>query len=271
MPELPEVETTCRGIRPLLTGKQILELVLRVDKLRLPLDPQWSQLVAGQRIVRVERRAKYLLLTCSQGTIILHLGMSGSLRILPAGATEGKHDHIDMIMTDGTCLRFSDPRKFGTFLYTTADPARHRLLAALGPEPLSAPFTGAYLYQCSRKRRQAIKTFIMDQQVVVGVGNIYANEALFASGINPAREAGRVSLQRYQRLVTEIRTVLQKAIAAGGTTLQDFTQSDGKPGYFKQQLNVYGRAGLPCVQCGHPVGQRKLGQRSTFYCPVCQK
>lgn len=271
MPELPEVETTRCGITPLISGKTIAALILRTDKLRWPLDRTLCRSLPGQTILTVARRAKYLLLSTAQGTLILHLGMSGSLRIVPAETTENKHDHIDLILTDGNCLRLTDPRKFGALLWTTDDPLQHPLLARLGPEPLTAEFNGDYLYQSSRQRKIAIKPFIMDQQQVVGVGNIYASEALFGAAINPCAPAGTVSRARYQRLVSEIKQVLQQAIAAGGTTISDFQQADGKPGYFKQELRVYGRAGEPCKRCGQPVKSIRLGQRSTFFCPTCQR
>ena len=271
MPELPEVETTLRGISPHVTGKTILELILRTSRLRFPLDHKLPLLLTGQRVLRVTRRAKYLLLHCDLGTLIIHLGMSGSLRIVPAGTTERKHDHVDLIFSDGNCLRFSDPRKFGAFLFTTEPPEQHRLLQGLGPEPLEAPFDGDYLFNQSRQRKLAVKPFIMDQHVVVGVGNIYANEALFRSGIHPARSAGKISRQRFLTLAEEIKLVLQKSIAAGGTTINDFQQSDGRPGYFKQELAIYGREGDACILCGGPIKCTRLAQRSTYYCPHCQR
>ncbi|MCK5914162.1 MAG: bifunctional DNA-formamidopyrimidine glycosylase/DNA-(apurinic or apyrimidinic site) lyase [Desulfuromusa sp.] len=271
MPELPEVETTRRGITPHVVGCTILECVLRTAKLRWPLDPSLCLLLPGQKIDSVERRAKYLLLHCDRGTIILHLGMSGSLRMVPADTTEKKHDHVDLIFSNGQCLRFTDPRKFGAFLYTTAAPGTHKLLCHLGPEPLTDVFDGRYLYQLSTGKKQSIKQFIMDQKTVVGVGNIYASEALFRAGIRPDRAAGRVGLRRYQVLSSTIKELLTQAINAGGTTISDFSQADGKPGYFKQQLQVYGRSGEPCVVCGHPLHSQRLGQRSTFFCPGCQR
>ena len=270
MPELPEVETTLRGIAPHVTDRTILECVLRTEKLRWPLDSTLCHILPGQKIYRVERRAKYLLLGCDHGTIILHLGMSGSLRIVPAGATEQKHDHIDLIFTDGQCLRMTDPRKFGAFIYTCSHPYNHKLLQNLGPEPLTDGFNGEYLYTRSRGKKQSIKQLIMDQKTVVGVGNIYANESLFAAGIRPDRGAGRVGLERYENLCRAIKKILQQAIIAGGTTIHDFSQADGRPGYFTQQLQVYGRNGEHCVVCGQPILSQKLGQRSTFYCSRCQ-
>lgn len=270
MPELPEVETTLRGIAPHIVGRSILECVLRTERLRLPLEQSLCQILPSQTITKIERRAKYLLLFCDRGTLILHLGMSGSLRVLSAEATEKKHDHVDLIFTSGQCLRFTDPRKFGIFIFTTGDPYQHQLLNHLGPEPLSDDFNGEYLYTLAKGRKLTVKQFIMDQKTVVGVGNIYANEALFKAGIRPDRIAGRISLVRYGKLVGAIREILQKAISAGGTTISDFNQADGKPGYFAQQLLIYGRSGEMCPYCGQPIFTTRLGQRSTFYCKHCQ-
>lgn len=271
MPELPEVETTRSGIAPLITNCTITELILRVDKLRWPLDQQLCYFLPGQRVRSVTRRAKYLLLNCDTGTLILHLGMSGSLRVIEAGASEKKHDHVDLIFSNGSCLRFNDPRKFGALLWCAGDPAEYPLLAKLGPEPLSAQFNGNSLWNASRKRKIAVKPFIMDQKMVVGVGNIYASEALFRAAICPQLPAGKVSRRRYQKLAAAIKEILAEAIAAGGTTIADFRQADGKPGYFKQQLQVYGREGEACSRCGEPISSLRLGQRSTFYCRSCQR
>lgn len=271
MPELPEVETVCRGITPHVCGKTIQELILRAPKLRLPLEPQLSETLPGQTIRKVSRRAKYLLLEVDQGGLLIHLGMTGVLRIVPAGTTENKHDHVDLIFTDGTCLRFTDPRRFGIFLYSPADLLHHPLLKPLGPEPLDDSFQGESLYRLSRGKSQSVKTFIMDQKVVVGVGNIYANEALFRAGIHPLRAAGRIGRQRYQRLVVAIKEILVAAIAAGGTTISDFSGSDGRPGYFRQELLVYGRGSAPCCHCDGVIHSCRIGQRSTFYCPFCQR
>jgi formamidopyrimidine-DNA glycosylase len=271
MPELPEVETTLRGIEPLICGRQILELVLRTAKLRYPLEQGWCEQLAGQRVISVSRRAKYLLIGLSGGNLIIHLGMSGVLRVVPAEMTEQKHDHIDLIFADGNALRLSDPRRFGVFLYTEKPFAEHRLLAGLGPEPLGDEFSGSYLYRLSRGRSRAVKPFIMDQKIVVGVGNIYANEALFRAGIDPRRQAVKVSLRRYRLLVAKIKEVLSEAIAAGGTTIRDFRRSDGRPGYFAQELQVYGREGEPCCVCETSIRSLRLGQRSTCYCPRCQR
>lgn len=271
MPELPEVETTCNGIAPLITGCEIAELILRTGKLRWPLDAGLCRTLPGQTVKAVTRRAKYLLLECDNGSLILHLGMSGSLRVVEAGATENKHDHIDLIFTNGLCLRFNDPRKFGALLWCTGEPAEHPLLAGLGPEPLSESLSGDYLWKASRKRKIAVKPFIMDQKLVVGVGNIYASEALFRAGIRPDLAAGKVSRDRYRKLSAAIKEILVEAIKAGGTTIADFRQADGKPGYFEQQLRVYGREGEPCPNCGRSIKCVRLGQRSTYFCCDCQR
>jgi len=271
MPELPEVETTRRGLEPLLTGRRIEAVTLRTAKLRWPLEPELGAAVCGQRVVAVKRRAKYLLLELEGDTLLLHLGMSGSLRVVPAGLAAGKHDHIDLRFDDGMLLRFQDPRKFGALLRLTGPAENHPLLRDLGPEPLAAEFDGEHLYAVSRQRRLAVKPFIMDQKVVVGVGNIYANEALFRAGIRPDRAAGSLGRQPYRRLAEQIRLVLGAAIRAGGTTLQDFAQADGRPGYFRQELQVYGRGGEPCLVCGRTLAVSRLGQRSTFFCRHCQR
>lgn len=271
MPELPEVETTRSGIAPLIVGCRIAELVLRTAKLRWPLERSLCQTLPGQSIEAVDRRAKYLLLKCSHGVLIIHLGMSGSLRVVDSGTTENKHDHVDLIFTNGNCLRYNDPRKFGALLWTAESPCQHPLLRGLGPEPLSEQFSGDYLWTASRKRKVAVKPFIMDQKLVVGVGNIYASEALFRAGIRPDAPAGKVSRERYRELVAAIKKILAEAIAAGGTTIADFRQADGKPGYFKQELQVYGREGEPCPVCARPVENVRLGQRSTYFCRQCQK
>ena len=268
MPELPEVETTKRGLEPWLVNQSIEKIELRQAKLRWPVPAEIFQLL-GATIERLERRAKYLLVHTSAGTAIWHLGMSGSLRIVEAGIEPGKHDHIDWQLSNGRVLRYHDPRRFGALLYVaTGEPCQQ--LSHLGPEPLTDDFNGELLYQRSRGKTQAVKTFIMDNAVVVGVGNIYANESLFLAGIRPQIAAGNIGLARYQRLATEIKTVLAKAIEQGGTTLRDFVGGDGKPGYFAQELLVYGRAGQPCKVCQTILKELRLGQRSAVYCPVCQ-
>jgi formamidopyrimidine-DNA glycosylase len=270
MPELPEVETTRRGILPHIQGKRITGVVVRQRQLRWPVPADLASSLTDATIERVERRAKYLLLDTGRGTLILHLGMSGSLRILPPGTPAGIHDHLDLLFAD-CLLRLRDPRRFGAVLWTRQPVERHPLLHHLGPEPLSDAFDGDHLYRQSRNRRTAVKNLIMDGRVVVGVGNIYANEALFLSGIHPNRPCGRIALARYQRLADTIKQVLQAAIAQGGTTLRDFQQEDGNPGYFAQQLQVYGREGKACTHCGATIRQRRIGQRSSFYCSNCQR
>ena len=271
MPELPEVETTRRGIEPHLAGQPVRQVIIRERRLRWPVSPGLAREIPGQVVHAIERRAKYLLLRTQAGTAIVHLGMSGSLCIVPDDTEAGAHDHVDIDFGHGQRLRFNDPRRFGCLLWTRSNPHRHKLLRNLGPEPLETQFSGDYLHQRAQGRKLAVKNFIMNSQVVVGVGNIYASEALFLAGIHPARAACRISRQRMDLLVNCIQAVLRAAIREGGTTLRDFTGSDGTPGYFKQELKVYGRTGEPCFNCGKPVAMRVLGQRSTFYCPSCQR
>ena len=271
MPELPEVETARRGIAPHLVGRRIRRLEVREWRLRWPVSRRLPATLRGRTIEAVGQRGKYLLIRAGGGTLLWHLGMSGSLRVLADPPPPGPHDHVDLALAGGAALRFRDPRRFGSLHWTAGDPLRHRLLAGLGPEPLGANFGGDWLHARSRGRRAAVKTFLMDARVVAGVGNIYASEALFEAGIAPSRPAGRVSRARYDRLAAAVREVLARSIAAGGTTLRDFTEADGRPGYFARELRVYGRAGAPCVRCGEPVRARTLGQRSSFYCPKCQR
>lgn len=246
-------------------------MTVRQPKLRWPVSPEFKTVLPGAQFTQVDRRGKYLLLKSAQGSVLVHLGMSGSLRIVTAGTPAQKHDHVDIEFQDGNVLRFTDPRRFGCLLWLSGEDPGHTLLDSLGPEPLGKEFSGEYLFSRSRGRRVSVKSFIMDSRVVVGVGNIYANEALFAAGINPNRAAGRISRARYQRLAGHIQQVLSRAIAAGGTTLRDFTNSEGKPGYFKQALQVYGRGGQPCPDCKGLLKETRLGGRSTVYCTVCQK
>lgn len=271
MPELPEVETTRRGIAPALEGRRITALEVRERRLRWPVPSDLEQHLIGRRVERVGRRAKYLLLETTGGTALLHLGMSGSLRIVPATAEPEPHDHFD-IRTDGSeVVRFNDPRRFGSLLWGGTTPLTHPLLARLGPEPLADDFSGTHLAQRARGRAVAIKPFIMNSQVVAGVGNIYANEALFRAGIHPRRAAGRVAAARLDRLAEAIRAVLAEAIEVGGTTLRDYRGGDGKPGYFRQKLKVYERAGRPCRVCQEPVRHTVQAQRATYYCVRCQR
>ena len=270
MPELPEVETTRRGIAPYLEGCRVLDVVIRQRKLRWPIPVVVRRKLRGQIIEHVDRRAKYLLAHTSAGTAIMHLGMSGSLRVLKPDAPIGTHDHFDWHMDSGKILRFTDPRRFGSLLWQ-APGETHPLLANLGPEPLSEDFDGDYLWRKSRGRSASVKIFLMDQNIVVGVGNIYASEALFAAGIHPGRAAGSISRARYARLADEVKRILAYAIKRGGTTLRDFINPDGAPGYFEQELFVYGRGGEPCKVCGTPIRVITQGRRSTFFCPRCQR
>jgi formamidopyrimidine-DNA glycosylase len=274
MPELPEVETTRRGIAPHLIGRRVASVTLRRADLRWPIPREITELLPGQRIDEVERRAKYLLLHTHAGSALLHLGMTGVLRVLPPDVAPGIHDHVDIHLEPlqgerARVLRFTDPRRFGCLLWQ-APGTTHELLENLGPEPLTDAFDGDLLWRRSRGRKAAVKLFLMDNAIVVGVGNIYASEALFAAGIDPRRPAGTVSRARYQRLAGEVKRILAWAIERGGTTLRDFLNPDGAPGYFFRELFVYGREGEPCRVCGTPIRQQVIGQRSTFWCPKCQ-
>lgn len=271
MPELPEVETTRRGIAPYCEGLALTNLVVRNGALRWPVEPGLPNWLKGQVLRGVTRRSKYLLLHFDTGTLLVHLGMSGSLRVVEANAPIGKHDHIDMVFGENV-LRYNDPRRFGAFVWHEGDDvASHDLLRHLGPEPLEDSFSADYLYENAKRRTVPLKSFIMDAKVVVGVGNIYANEALFKAGLHPLRPADKLSRPKAQRLVEEIKTVLAKAIKQGGTTLRDFVGGDGKPGYFAQQLNVYGRGEQPCVVCFKPLTEKRLQNRTTVFCTQCQK
>ncbi len=271
MPELPEVETTLRGIAPHLLHQTVSEVVIRHASLRWPIPKNLPQLLRGQTVRGLQRRAKYLLIEFDHGTLILHLGMSGSLRILPHGTPPEKHDHFDLVLANGKLLRLRDPRRFGAVLWHEGDVNQHPLLAQLGPEPLNAEFDAAYLYRATRSRSAAIKLALMDNHLVVGVGNIYANEALFRASIRPQLPAHKLSKARCALLVKTIQEVLREAIEKGGSTLRDFIHSDGSSGFFQQHYFVYGRTGEPCKHCGAPIKQIKQGQRSSFYCATCQK
>lgn len=271
MPELPEVETTRRGILPHALGEKVAAVEVRDPRLRWPVPEELLRFLPGAVIADIERRGKYLLFRTDAGTLISHLGMSGSIRVLTRPEPARKHDHVDILLESGKILRYNDPRRFGCMLWTLADPYQHELLCHLGPEPLEPAFDADYLFRLSRGRKAALKTFIMDSRVVVGVGNIYANEALFLAGLRPGRAAGRVSRPRYAVLVEAIRQVLSAAVNQGGTTLRDFVGGDGKPGYFRQQLNVYDHGGEPCPRCGQLLTETRLGQRSTVYCRHCQQ
>ncbi|WP_028840398.1 bifunctional DNA-formamidopyrimidine glycosylase/DNA-(apurinic or apyrimidinic site) lyase [Thermomonas fusca] len=275
MPELPEVETTRRGLLPHVVGQRVAHVRLRRPDLRWPIPREVEELLPERRIDAIRRRAKYLLLDTDAGSALLHLGMSGSLRVLPEDTPVRAHDHVDIALESGRVLRFNDPRRFGCLLWQAPGEV-HPLLAGLGPEPLSdafdgAAFNGDYLFDLSRGRKAPVKTFLMDQSVVVGVGNIYAAEALFTAGISPLRAAGKVSRDRYAALAEAVKAILGHAIARGGTTLRDFISPDGAPGYFEQELLAYGRGGQPCPRCGRALKQASIGQRATVWCGFCQR
>ncbi len=268
MPELPEVETTRRGLEHRVVGCSLDDWAVRHPSLRWPIEIPSS--LQGEKLLALSRRAKYLLFEFSEGTLILHLGMSGSLRFVPPEARPGKHDHVDLVFSGGHTVRFNDPRRFGCVLWWGRGQAQHRLLAHLGVEPLTGELTGAYLKHRARGRKVAVKNFIMDSRIVVGVGNIYAVESLFLAGIRPTAAAGRVTRKAYEALAAAIKQVLDRSLREGGTTLRDFVSSDGRPGYFQQRLNVYGRGGKPCRQCGAALVSRRIGGRGTVFCRVCQ-
>ena len=271
MPELPEVETTRKGLQPHIEGQLIQNVTVRQDQLRWSIPKDLAKQITNQTIDTISRRGKYLLIQTSNGTLILHLGMSGCLRIVDPKTPVGKHDHVDILLANNSVIRFTDPRRFGALLLTKEDVTQHKLLINLGPEPLSSQFDVDYLFSKSRKRKMPIKTFIMDSKVVVGVGNIYANEALFMAGIKPDREAGSVSKARITKLVAATKEILTYAIKRGGTTLRDFLSSDGKPGYFQQELAVYGRANQPCKKCSVNLIEVRMNNRSTVFCNKCQR
>ena len=271
MPELPEVETTRRGLAPHLVNRRIRTAIVRNGDLRLPVPTQLPRLVAGRTVKSVDRRGKYLLVGCGIGTLIVHLGMSGRLWLVKASTPPELHDHFDLVLENGSAVRLRDPRRFGLVLWQEGDPLRHPLLAAIGPEPLSDAFDGKWLYDITRNRSAAIKLVLMDSHVVAGVGNIYASEALFRAGINPKLPARRIGRQRYDVLAETIRETLEAAIRAGGSTLRDYVGGDGRAGYFQNEHLVYGRGGEPCLTCGGKVRELRQGQRSTFYCPACQR
>lgn len=272
MPELPEVETTLRGLSPHLLGRRINSMTLRNGRLRWPIPAGLPALLRGQQVRSLQRRAKYLLLELDSGHLLLHLGMSGRFMLLePPAVAATAHDHYDLLLEGGNLLRYRDPRRFGCCLWIDGDPFAHPLLSNLGPEPLGDGFDGDYLYRASRGRKIAVKSLLMDGKVVVGIGNIYANEALYRAGIDPRRPAGAISRNRYDRLVETVRTLLNQAIAQGGTTLRDFMNSDGKAGYFGLELDAYGQTGQPCPRCGGSLVSMRLNQRSTFFCRGCQR
>jgi formamidopyrimidine-DNA glycosylase len=271
MPELPEVETTRRGIEPSVAARRIDRVIVREPRLRWRVPNELPIEAAGQRVRELRRRAKYLLFDLERGTMILHLGMSGSLRLMPATTPPMTHDHVDIVLDSGLCLRFNDPRRFGSLLWTTDDPLAHPLLKSLAPEPLSDEFDADYLAKAAKGRSVAIKQLLMNSQAVVGVGNIYASEALFHAGIRPRRSAARIKRAEFDALVKSIKQVLRAAIREGGTTLRDYVNPEGMPGYFRQKLFVYERTGEPCRVCKTPVRHFVQGQRSTYFCPSCQR
>lgn len=272
MPELPEVETVKRGLSPHLLNRRITGVTVRNPRLRWPIAPTLPAHLHNRTVRALDRRGKYLIVTLDNGhRVLLHLGMSGRILVVPANTPLRKHDHVDWQLDSGEVMRFYDPRRFGAMLEWPADDALHPLLAHLGPEPFSEAFDGDYLFKASRARAAAVKSFIMDGQIVVGAGNIYASESLFRAGVRPTRAAGKVTRAEYARLASAIRTVLAEAIAQGGTTLRDFAGADGQSGYFQQDLYVYGREHQPCRHCGATIAKKVIGQRASFYCPGCQK
>lgn len=277
MPELPEVETVRRGLAGLLTGRWIRAVAVLEPRLRWPVDPALSGHLTGRRVLALERRSKFLLVRLDRGGLILHLGMSGTLRVVSPGAPLLPHDHVRLGLGEAASgpvtreLRYNDPRRFGSVHWTDGPFEAHRLLEGIGPEPFDAVFDGAYLHRRARGSRRPVKNFLMDTDVVAGVGNIYATEALFAAGIRPDRKAGRISRARYARLAAAVREVLAAAIAQGGTTLRDFTDSSGRPGYFRVSLRAYGRHGSPCDRCGRPLVLTRIANRATVFCRNCQR
>ena len=271
MPELPEVETTLKGISPHLKNKIVTQVNIYKEKLRWPIEKNLNKKLLNKKLKKIHRRGKYLILEFENGSLLLHLGMSGSLRISTAKMPLKKHDHFEIIFNNKKILRLHDPRRFGAVLWTEENWQDHKLLKTLGPEPLTSEFNIDYLYKKSRNKTIAIKSFIMDSHIIVGVGNIYASEALFQSGIHPTRKTQNISKKRFETLISAIKEILNKAIKEGGTTLKDFTNADGKPGYFAQQLNVYGRSGQPCLKCASKIKNKIISQRATYYCPSCQR
>jgi formamidopyrimidine-DNA glycosylase len=272
MPELPEVETVRRGLEPVLTGARLTRVRQNRPDLRFPFPDRFVERLEGATVLSLQRRAKYLLFQFPHGHLLVHLGMSGSLRVIAPDTPVKPHDHIDLEFDGQICLRLRDPRRFGLMLWLAGEPEAHPLLSKLGPEPWDATFTAEYLSGLASTRSGAVKNFLMDGHIVVGVGNIYASESLHRAGIHPSRPARRVSRERYAKLVVAVKEVLEAAIGFGGTTLRDFTRDDGKPGYFRNELRVYDRAGEPCLQCGEaPIAQRVIGQRASYFCPRCQR
>jgi len=271
MPELPEVETTRRGLEALIVNRKVIGVHVHNRSLRWPVPHGLNRTLTGQTVHEIRRRSKYLLVSLSHGTLIIHLGMTGHLRVIPVAEPRRKHDHVEILLDDERALRYNDSRRFGAILWTRDNPLEHPLLKDLGPEPFSENFTADYLLQRSNGRVVAVKPFLMDARTVVGVGNIYASEALFRAGIDPRRAAGKITATNWRHLVAAVREVLAEAIEAGGTTIRDFANSTGEPGYFRISLRVYDRTGEPCAACGAPIKQVRLGQRSTYFCGTCQR
>jgi formamidopyrimidine-DNA glycosylase len=271
MPELPEVETTRRGLLPHVVGRSVRDVVVRNPNLRWPVPKDLRRRVRGERVRDIRRRGKYLLFDFARGHLLVHLGMTGRLTVVPAKTAPRKHDHVDLVLDDGKVLRFNDARRFGTVLWLETPAEEHALLRDLGLEPLEAGFTGEKLRSRAKGRRVAVKQFLMNGEIVTGVGNIYASEALFRAGIHPSRSAGQISAPRWERLAQSIRVTLESAIDSGGSTLRDFVSAEGRPGYFQHRHAVYGRAGKACPACKTPIRALRHGQRSTFFCPRCQK
>jgi len=270
MPELPEVEITCRSIIPYALSQQFTKVIVRRRQLRWPICVNLAQILENQIIEKISRRGKYILFTCTKGTLIVHLGMSGKLSVVLSDVLAKKHDHVDFILNNGYVIRYTDPRRFGSVIWTTEDPNQHKLLSHLGVEPLTKDFSGQFLFSAASKKKTPIKSMLMDASIVVGIGNIYANEALFTAGIIPNRAANTIDLEEYTTLAKHIKQILKKAIIKGGTTLKDFFNVEGKPGYFSQNLMVYGRAGEFCYKCHTILKEIRLNQRTTVFCPKCQ-
>jgi formamidopyrimidine-DNA glycosylase len=271
MPELPEVETTRRGLEPHVVGRRIREVVVRNPNLRWPVPRDLARRLEGEEVRAIRRRGKYLVFDCRAGHLLVHLGMSGRLSIVPAGTPARKHDHVDVRLEGANALRLTDPRRFGAMLWISSPAERHALLEGLGLEPFERGFTGKALAALARGRKVAVKLFLMNSRIVTGVGNIYASEALFRAGVHPLRPAGRISAARWERIAKAVRGTLERAVEKGGTTLRDFAAADGSPGYFLAECAVYGREGKPCTRCGAKIKAIRQGQRSTFYCPRCQR
>lgn len=271
MPELPEVETTRRGLLPHLVGRRIRGVVVRNANLRWPVPDDLARRLRGEKVLAIRRRGKYLLFDCRKGHLLVHLGMSGRLTLVPEDLPARRHDHIDVQLEGRQALRLTDPRRFGAMLWLSGPAERHALLKGLGLEPLEAAFTGEALHRKASGRHVAVKQFLMNARIVTGVGNIYASESLFHAGIHPSRSSGRISRPRWDRLAAAVRATLESALAAGGTTLRDFASADGRPGHFQYQFSVYDREGKPCRVCATPIRALRQGQRSSFYCPACQR